>query len=46
MCDCGDPDSLYTFCPEHCGPFTDQKQIDEYINKVVPENILKNIKFF
>ena len=46
MCDCGDPDSLYTFCPEHCGPFTDQKQIDEYINKIIPENILKNIKIF
>ena len=46
MCDCGDPDSLYNYCPEHCGPFTDQKQIDDYINKVIPENILKNIKIF
>ena len=46
MCDCGDPDSLYTFCHEHCGPYTNQKQIDEYINKVFPENILKNIKIF
>ncbi len=46
MCDCGDPDSLYTFCHEHSGPFTDQKQIDEYINKVFPGNILKNLKNF
>ena len=46
MCDCGDPDALYTYCSEHCGPYTEQKQIDEYINKVIPENILKNIKVF
>ena len=46
MCDCGDPDALYSFCPEHCGPYTEQKQIDEYISKVFPDNILKNIKVF
>ena len=46
MCDCGDPDSLYNFCPEHCGPFTEQKQIDDYINQVFPENILNNLKIF
>ena len=46
MCDCGDPDALYSFCPEHCGPYTEQKQIDEYISKIFPENILKNIKIF
>ena len=38
MCDCGDPDALYSYCPEHCGPYTEQKQYDEYINKVFPEN--------
>ena len=46
MCDCGDPDALYSYCPEHCGPYTEQKQYDEYINKVFPENILKNITIF
>ena len=46
MCDCGDPDSLNNFCAEHRGPYTDQKEIDEYINKVFPENTLKNIKDF
>ena len=46
MCDCGDPDSLYTFCHEHCGQYTDQKQIDELIEKSFPENILNNLKIF
>ena len=46
MCDCGDPDSLYTFCPEHCGPYIDQKKIDEYIEKTFPKNILDNLKVF
>ena len=46
MCDCGDPDSLYSFCAEHRGPFTKQVEIDEYIKKVFNENDLKNIKNF
>ena len=46
MCDCGDPDSLYKFCPNHCGPYTNQKQIDEYIEKTFPKNILTNLKLF
>ena len=40
MCDCGDPDSLYTFCPEHCGPFTGQKQALTYIDKI------KNTRYY
>ena len=31
MCDCGDPDSLNIFCSEHSGPYTKQKQINEFI---------------
>ena len=46
MCDCGDPDSLSSFCCEHCGPYKDQNEIDEYIRKVFPQNILKNIQIF
>ena len=46
MCDCGDPDSLYLFCPEHCGPYTEQKQIDDYIVKSFDKNILQNLKLF
>jgi len=46
MCDCGDPDSLYLFCPEHCGPYTEQKQIDEYIENTFNKDILKNLKLF
>ena len=46
MCDCGDPNYLSTFCPEHSGPFIEQKQINEYISKIFPVNILKNLKSF
>ena len=47
MCDCGDPDSLYTYCHEHSGPLFEQKEIEEYINKSFDEKILKNlINFF
>ena len=46
MCDCGDPDSLYTFCPEHSGPYSDQKLIDEYISSVFEKEILDNLKSF
>ena len=44
MCDCGDPSSLYTFCPDHTGPYTDQKKIDEYIKKIFDNKILENLK--
>lgn len=46
MCDCGDPDSLYMFCPEHCGPYTDQNKINEYIENTFPQSILNNLKVF
>ena len=46
MCDCGDPDSLYNFCPEHSGPYVNQKQKDEYISKVFPSDILNKLILF
>ena len=46
MCDCGDPNSLYTYCPEHSGPFKDQKQINDYISTVFPSEILKKLNEF
>ena len=46
MCDCGDPDSLYTFCPEHSGPYSDQKVVDEYISSVFEKEILDKLKYF
>jgi hypothetical protein len=47
MCDCGDPDSLTTFCPEHIGPHSNQKKIDEYITKKFKKDVLVNLnKFF
>ena len=44
MCDCGNPNAFEFFCPDHKGPFTEQKQIDEFIEKSFPANILKNLK--
>ena len=46
MCDCGDPDSLYTYCHEHSGPFIEQKQIEEYINKSFEQKVLENLRKF
>ena len=46
MCDCGDPDSLNIYCPDHSGPFSDQKQIDEYISKIFNKEILDKLKKF
>ena len=46
MCDCGDPDSLTTFCPDHSGPLSDQKQIDEYISNSFEKEILDRLKYF
>ena len=31
FCDCGDLNEVDNFCPEHKGPSTEQRQIDEYI---------------
>ena len=39
MCDCGDPDSLYTFCPQHSGPYSDQNKINEYISSVFENDL-------
>ena len=46
MCDCGDPDSLYTFCPDHTGPYSDQEKIDEYISSVFNKELLDKLKSF
>ena len=46
MCDCSDPDSLTTFCPDHSGPLSDQKQIDDYISKSFEKEILGKLKSF
>ena len=47
MCDCGDPDSLSTFCPQHCGPYSEQSEIDQFISKVFSQEIITNLtKFF
>ena len=46
MCDCGDPNAFKIFCPDHKGPFTEQKQIDEFIKKSFEENILTKLKLF
>ena len=46
MCDCGDPDSLSTFCPEHTGPHVKQKEIDDYISKSFEKEIIEKLKCF
>ena len=47
MCDCGDPDSLSTFCPQHSGPYVEQSEIDQFVSKVFSQEIITNLtKFF
>ena len=46
MCDCGDPDSLYTYCRDHSGPYNNQKEINEFISKVFPYDIKANLLIF
>ena len=46
MCGCGEPEALYTFCPQHSGPHSDQKEINDYISQVFPSEILKQLKIF
>ena len=46
MCDCGDPDCLSTFCPEHSGPYSDKIKIDEYLTNVFGEDILDKLNNF
>ena len=46
MCDCGDPDSLSTFCPDHSGPFSDQDEINKYISSIFSDDIIHNLNTF
>ena len=46
MCDCGDPDSLYVYCPEHSGPFKTQEQINDYISKIFSKEVLDKLNDF
>ena len=46
ICDCGEPQALNSFCPEHSGLHIDQNQINEYISKAFPNEILENLKLF
>ena len=46
MCNCGDPNIVKTFCPDHTGPYTSQNLIDEYISKVFPNEILNKLYLF
>ena len=46
MCDCGDPDALYNYCHEHSGPFTEQSQIDDYIEKSFGKKVVENLRKF
>ncbi len=46
MCDCGDPDSLTSFCPDHTGPLSSQKQIDDYISRSFEKELLDKLKSF
>ena len=44
MCDCGDPDSLSTFCSEHIGPLKEKEEIENYIKQAFGDKILENLK--
>ena len=46
MCDCGDPDSLYKYCRVHSGPFTEEKEIEEYIQKSFEKKVIENLRKF
>ena len=45
-CGCGDPNNLKSFCPEHKGPFTNIKEIDEFIEKSFSPEILSKLNIF
>jgi len=40
FCDCGDPKLMIkeSFCPDHNGPFTNEKEIMNFINTTIGEN--------
>ena len=46
MCDCGDPDALCKHCREHSGPFTEKKQIEDYIQKNFGKKVEENLRKF
>ena len=46
MCGCGEPEALYTFCPEHSGPHRTQNEIDEYISGIFKKELLEKLKIF
>ena len=46
MCGCGEPEALFTFCPDHSGPHITQEEIDEHIAKVFKKEILDKLKLF
>ena len=45
MCDCGDPSALNKYCHEHSGPFREQKDIDDYIEKSFGKKVVRNTLF-
>ena len=45
-CDCGDPNNLKIFCPDHKKPFNDKKEIDDFIVKSFSTNILEKLNLF
>ena len=46
MCDCGDPDSLRKFCPNHTGPFKTSEEIQNFIENSFTKDEIKNLKIF
>ena len=48
FCDCGDPNAIIpeAFCPDHKGPFTNTKDLLNFIRNSFDEKILKNIDSF
>ena len=46
MCDCGDPDSLSKFCPNHTGPFKTSEEIENFIERSFNKDEIKNLKNF
>ena len=46
MCDCGNINNVSNFCPDHKGPYTEEKQIDEFIEKSFSKGILIKLKLY
>ena len=45
-CDCGDPNTLEEslFCPNHKGPLTKEKEIQNYIHKFFPNELIESFE--